>query len=1323
MKQRRTKILALLLAATMTVGSPAAALTVSAEAEENGFSDVWETADSQEGEQFITDETPAEIGDVYTGEVEGTVDNEETGMDEIAGFFDGEEAGFLSGLEESATDELKNAEDTIVGKAYSATVQVLNSDGNVGGMYAMDSVIVTLQSDGTYLVRMHQTSHNREILALTDDPNVANSHAVPWYKGNGEDDHWFTIPLTSLNDTLHFCMIKGDYVQDGNVISGKTFSKIQTLTFDISSLKESTESPAVSSDINILPATVTEKADYTAVDAAIAAIPADLSVYTDESVAAVTAAKDAIVRDLAKDKQAEVDKMAENLNAAVKALVLKVVPVETTELAVTNTTGMFKVTKAVLQKSESGQKLLLTLSSTGYEYLFKGTYEDAVANGNNRDNWIKFEKTEAGYQFEIPVSDGETKLSLVSISKNKLKNYDDGTATIDKVFYPRQVVIDYSAKTLTAGDFDHTVSLSVDNKVKMFTISNASLHTVGGPNSNGYKETLELTMGSTSFSAIYVGSAEEAAKAESTIPITDKKASVLMKENATGGATILNYLEKPVVLSFYSVKNKAWYERVFTVSKKNGTVKVVAHKPATEVKLDVDAKELIEGESFDLTATVTPADTSDAIVWSSSDEKVATVTDGKVTAVGAGTAVITVTAGNVSANCTVTVVKKTFTYTIQALLANGTAQTKNITDVVATATDEEGNVVQAVADSKTMLEFEELDATKTYTIKVVRDGYYTVTGVRNGNQYTFTPTGEWEYTGKIDRKEDGNTVNVVFKKDDLKAALKEVPSDLSLYTAESAEKVKAAVSAADPDGKDFAKRDEQAAAIKAALNELKLVEDGEYLSEATVTNKGMDVLDLKIIVENGVAKARFIGSSKAYGKLFLGTSSAAKKAADDDPNMILPDNNGELVTSSDGKTEAYQFTMPISGFANEITFSSYATARKKWTQQTITFSSGKLQKYIKTTGIKLDQTETTLDAGSKVVLVASVEPANATYRDVTWTSSDEKVLTVAEDGTVTAVAEGKATITAVTGEFKAECQIAVHTYETLPAKAATCTRTGLTEGIKCSVCGEIIKAQEVIPALGHKEEILPAIAATCTKDGWSEGKKCSVCGTILKARKLVKATGHKEVVIPAVPATQGHTGLTEGKKCSVCGEILVAQKTIPALPILVTKVTLSAKTSTKIAAGKKVQLQVKTAPANAANKAVTWKSSNTKVATVNANGVVTMKKKAGGKSVVITATAKDGSKVYGSIKLTCTKGYVKKLAISGNKTVKAGKSLKLKAKVTATKNANKKVAWSSSNTKLATVSSNGVVKTFKGKKGTVKITVRSLDGTNKKATITIKIKK
>ena len=138
---------------------------------------------------------------------------------------------------------------------------------------------------------------------------------------------------------------------------------------------------------------------------------------------------------------------------------------------------------------------------------------------------------------------------------------------------------------------------------------------------------------------------------------------------------------------------------------------------------------------------------------------------------------------------------------------------------------------------------------------------------------------------------------------------------------------------------------------------------------------------------------------------------------------------------------------------------------------------------------------------------------------------------------------------------------------------------------------------------------------------------------------------------------------------------------------------------------------------------MTWTSSNSKVATVSSSGVVTMKKKSGGKSVTITATAKDGSGVKASYKITSMKGAVKKVTVSGKKSVTAGKTLKLKAKVTATKNANKKLKWTSSNKKYATVSSSGKVKALKAGKGkNVKITAMATDGSGKKKTIVIKIK-
>ena len=146
-------------------------------------------------------------------------------------------------------------------------------------------------------------------------------------------------------------------------------------------------------------------------------------------------------------------------------------------------------------------------------------------------------------------------------------------------------------------------------------------------------------------------------------------------------------------------------------------------------------------------------------------------------------------------------------------------------------------------------------------------------------------------------------------------------------------------------------------------------------------------------------------------------------------------------------------------------------------------------------------------------------------------------------------------------------------------------------------------------------------------------------------------------------------------------------------------------------------------PENATNKSVVWSSSNTKVATVNQSGVVTVLKKTGGKSVVITATAADGSGAKQTFKITSKKGVVTKVAISGKKILSVSKSMKLKASIKATAGAYKKVKWTSSNPAYATVSSKGVVKALKAGKGkTVKITAMATDGSGKKATIKIKIK-
>ncbi|MDE6312354.1 MAG: Ig-like domain-containing protein [Lachnospiraceae bacterium] len=161
-----------------------------------------------------------------------------------------------------------------------------------------------------------------------------------------------------------------------------------------------------------------------------------------------------------------------------------------------------------------------------------------------------------------------------------------------------------------------------------------------------------------------------------------------------------------------------------------------------------------------------------------------------------------------------------------------------------------------------------------------------------------------------------------------------------------------------------------------------------------------------------------------------------------------------------------------------------------------------------------------------------------------------------------------------------------------------------------------------------------------------------------------------------------------------------------------TKITLNAK-SRELTVGKSITLKVKSVTPKNASKAVTWKTSNKKVATVNSKGKVTAKK-AG--SATITAVSKTNKKVTATCKI---KVYAKVNKITLNytsKKLKEGESFTLKATVSP-KKAKQDVTYRSADTTVATVNSNGKV-TAK-KTGSTTITVTSKD--NNKVSTTCKI--
>ena len=170
----------------------------------------------------------------------------------------------------------------------------------------------------------------------------------------------------------------------------------------------------------------------------------------------------------------------------------------------------------------------------------------------------------------------------------------------------------------------------------------------------------------------------------------------------------------------------------------------------------------------------------------------------------------------------------------------------------------------------------------------------------------------------------------------------------------------------------------------------------------------------------------------------------------------------------------------------------------------------------------------------------------------------------------------------------------------------------------------------------------------------------------------------------------------------------------------VSKITLNKTkaTLTRTASDKSPTLKLKAtiAPKDATNKNVTWKSSDPKVAKVDKNGKVTALK-AG--TATITCTAKDGSGVKATCKITVKDAKVTKLTLNKAKaSLKAGKTLQLEVKKVAPAEAvNRNVKWTTSDKKVATVDKNGKV-TAKGS-GTCIITCTAQDGSG--VTVTCKI--
>ena len=167
--------------------------------------------------------------------------------------------------------------------------------------------------------------------------------------------------------------------------------------------------------------------------------------------------------------------------------------------------------------------------------------------------------------------------------------------------------------------------------------------------------------------------------------------------------------------------------------------------------------------------------------------------------------------------------------------------------------------------------------------------------------------------------------------------------------------------------------------------------------------------------------------------------------------------------------------------------------------------------------------------------------------------------------------------------------------------------------------------------------------------------------------------------------------------------------------IIVSSIKLNTKNHTMYS-NQYVQLKATVLPNNAYNKSVTWKSSNSKIATVDKNGKVKALKVG---NAIITATSTDGSNVSAQCKIKVVQRVTK---IKLNKSIinlsKKGKTAKLKATVLPNNAYNKSVTWKANNTKVVTVDKKGKIKATTNK-GATYVNAIAKDGSKKNAKLLV----
>ena len=330
-------------------------------------------------------------------------------------------------------------------------------------------------------------------------------------------------------------------------------------------------------------------------------------------------------------------------------------------------------------------------------------------------------------------------------------------------------------------------------------------------------------------------------------------------------------------------------------------------------------------------------------------------------------------------------------------------------------------------------------------------------------------------------------------------------------------------------------------------------------------------------------------------------------------------------------------------------------------------------------GISINITTATLIEGQSLQLEAIVSPESATNKSVEWSSSNEAVAAVSEDGKVTAISKGSAVITAKSTDgsnVSASCHVNV--IKLVSGIVLSDIEITLNEGQSTTLTAI------VTPELANNKNLTWESSNTAVATVTEDGKVTAIS----KGLAVITAKS------------------TDGSNISASCTVNVV-KLVSGIVLSETEMTLNEGSTAQLTA-------IVSADAN--NPMITWMSSNESVATVSQDGKVSAIAKG---TAIITAKATDGSNISASCTVNVVKLVNGIILSETDITLNEGETVTITATVTPDLANNKAIVWTSSNESIATVDEYGVITAHL--QGKAIITAKSTDGSNISASCAVTV--